>query len=305
MAIAEIVGLGFFALQQLGVALGVGGETVALLSRGNPALASAARRATAWGLWAVIISGVFITAAHILAGEGAIVGEPAYLFKWLVVIVLLVGSFMARGVAHVILVGGSWYALFLVHTLAPVTTMPLLLILYAGWMILFAAASLMFNRKSVPEPVHVPEIAKPQVSGISAYAAVPAAHAIPEPVRMTPAPPPPTPRAVPPSFPVRPTPSPSPLPPPLQVRPSEPQPPRASLVPSNLPTMQTEPRRTLGLPQVVPPVKTMLDAAAVDKGGLSASALQSIPTALPDKDTEPLSAVSVMPRNPNDLKKSS
>ena len=308
MAVAEIIGLAFYALQQLGVALGVGGQTAALFSRGNSVIATTSRRTAVWGLWIIIVSGAFITAAHLVAGEGATVWEPAYVFKWFLLAVLVVGGLMARGTWHTVLVGGTWYALFALHTLAPVTTFALLAVLYAGWMALFALTIFMLLTKggaphegdhpsSFDETMLTPASATPRAPVFAAASRVspPAGPPFPVPQKATQS-------TTPLSF--------------VALAKKEPPPPRAMSavspprmtsvppLPPNLPGIpQQEPRRTSGLPQVAPAMKTMMDAASVDKGGLSAAALASIPTVLPEKDSKPLSKVSVMPRQPEDFKK--
>ncbi len=299
MVIAEIIGLGFYALQQLGVALGVGGQTAALLSRNHPALMAASRKTAAWGLWGIIVSGVFITAAHVVAGEGTTVAEPAYLFKWLLVLTLLIGGFMTRGLTHGILVGGSWYALFLLHTVAPVTSFPLLLVIYTGWMLLFGLVLFVLDKKpsaSFPEErvTAFEEPVREAPSHMPAFSTTPTVYAVEGPLHSAP-------------LPLRTSPL-SPLPPAVAARPIPPPTSRPvaalSSVPPNLPMMpQPEPRRTSGIPQAAPSLKTMLDAAGVEKTGMAPAAFQSIPTVLPQKDSKPLSAVNVMPRSPNDLKK--
>ncbi len=171
MSVPEVVGLALYALQQLGIALGVGGETVLLLSgASNPMLAGAARRITRIALWLIILSGILITSAHVIAGEGATVGEPAYLFKWLLIILILGAGFMARGSVNTVIVGGTWFALFFLHTLAPVAPWLGLVIIYAGWMALFALVFLLLHsfsgvREAPPAEAHseeyVPEVPLP------------------------------------------------------------------------------------------------------------------------------------------------
>ena len=150
---SEIVRLVLYATQQLGVTLAVGGQTVVLLAYliamrdrvvdSKEAQFSRAVKAVLFsGLGLVILSGIGITALHYIGGELPILFAPAYLFKWLLILLVVVFSFevgkrLAPPWVGEGIVGGTWYALFLVHILAPVTTWENLLILYAGWLAAF------------------------------------------------------------------------------------------------------------------------------------------------------------------------
>ena len=147
---SEIVRLVLYATQQLGVTLAVGGQTIVLLAYlismrdrvvdTKEAQFSRAVKAVLFsGRGLVILSGFGITALHYIGGEFAILFAPAYLFKWLLVALVVVFSFdvgkrLAPPWVGEGIVGGTWYALFLVHILAPVTTWENLLVLYGGWL---------------------------------------------------------------------------------------------------------------------------------------------------------------------------
>ena len=88
MVIAEMIGLGLYVLQQLGVALGVGAQTAVLLSGDLPL--PGARKAVRVALGLIIVSGILITAAHMLAGEGGVVAEPAHILKRAFLALLLI-----------------------------------------------------------------------------------------------------------------------------------------------------------------------------------------------------------------------
>lgn len=311
-----MISLGLYALQQLGMALGVGGETVLLFSGAAPATAGAARRVTRLSLFLIIVSGIFITLAHIVAGEGATVAEPAYLFKWILVIGIAIAGFTARGSLGTILVGGSWYALFFLHTLAPVAPFFGLIILYAGWMALFALVFLLFNfRSGAPKPSSVPLPEEPSEAPPSPPPPPPEPR--PAPPRREPAFPPPAPASMRATFPPPSAPKPafawekssvptrSLAPAPASTKASQGTAPPLSFV--ALAEKEPPPRQTPlaarpGLTVAPPPNLPGVPMPKKDDG-ISPIALQSIPTVLPEKDPKPLSGVMVMPRNPNDLKK--
>src|SRR3989344_3490003 len=149
----ETIGLILFLFQQLGMTLGVGASTFALIlhvisdrdGKIEPAERSslhADATVLRTGLFFIIVSGLLITAAHVLAGEGRIVLEPSFIGKWLLVgIVLMNGLLMSLKLMPLSvgapLAGGSWYALFLLHNLAPDIDLLLLGILYLVWLALF------------------------------------------------------------------------------------------------------------------------------------------------------------------------
>ena len=101
----------------------------------------ATRRVLFFALAIIIASGIAITALHILLGDSVILFSPAYLFKWLLIIAVTLLTAFAGSIPKNIfemLIAANWYALFLVHTLAPVTTWLNLLELWAVWLAGFA-----------------------------------------------------------------------------------------------------------------------------------------------------------------------
>jgi len=149
---ADVLNLIFYCAQQLGVALGVGAETIMLVAYLQAArdgvidakeaqFMRATRGVLFTALALIIVSGFGITALHVLAAQSATIFTPAYLFKWLLILVVLLLTAFRKLVPQKYdeaLLGGSWYALFVVHILAPVTTWTNLLEWWAIWMVGFA-----------------------------------------------------------------------------------------------------------------------------------------------------------------------
>src|SRR6185437_11775064 len=100
-----------------------------------------ATRAVLWvSLALIIISGVAISLLHFMAGQGATVFTPAYLFKSLLIVLVVLLTALLHTLPETFaegLLGGTWYALFVVHILAPVTTWVNLFTLYAVWLVGF------------------------------------------------------------------------------------------------------------------------------------------------------------------------
>lgn len=153
---SELVALVLYSLQQFGIMLGVGAETILLAvflvslhkAAAQPTearFANTVRRALYIGLGTVVFSGVGIVAYHLELGQGGVVLQPAFLFKWLIIVLLLLAALARpRGVAFSLslwegAVGSAWYALFLVHVLAPVTSWPILLGIFGVWLAGFEA----------------------------------------------------------------------------------------------------------------------------------------------------------------------
>ncbi len=149
----EILDLLFYCVQQLGIMLGVGGEIILLVaylldirdadvSATEVHFAHTVKRVVHIGLFCIIASGIGITFLHFSLLQGDTVFEPAYLFKWSLIVVLTVISVFNRSISLSSgliegLSGGTWLALLFVHVLAPVTSWSFLGILYAVWMIAF------------------------------------------------------------------------------------------------------------------------------------------------------------------------
>ncbi len=178
--------------QQLGVMLGVGATTVLLCAHlvavhhgekesPHAAYAEAARLALGIGLALMVVSGICAIAIHVQAGQLSIALSPAFLFKWSLILLLALMFFMrdklsAWGDYYFAVSGGTWYALFLVHSLGPVTSWGVLWAIYIVWSAFFAAvwagfvAVMKHNTKNFatlpvrpPAPVVKKEVPKPVI----------------------------------------------------------------------------------------------------------------------------------------------
>ena len=217
----ELLLFAIYVAQQLGVMLGVGAQTLLLcthliaIHRHEPekydsSFARAARVALTVGLLLIVVSGALAVLLHAVAGNFDVLSAPAFLFKWVLIIVVAVAYALQKYVADwsntfAWFVGGTWYALFLVHSTAPITSWSNLLFLYVAWMGFFALAWGAF--------IFLMEGTKVR----STRDIQPKAPAVPQPKPLPP-PPPVTPK------PVTPQPKPTPLPPPLvQLPPTPPE----------------------------------------------------------------------------------
>jgi len=225
----EFLYFGIYVAQQLGIMLGVGAQTVLLcthllnIHRNEPdaphaSYATAARKSLSVGFFLIIVSGAAAVAVHLFGGNTAVLFAPAFLFKW-VLIALVFGMFLLQNrLAHwsdvaAWFAGGTWYALFLVHTLAPITSWFNLVALYGAWLAAFGIIWVLFVL----------------IMRKTAHGAAPAKVAVPVAVKTAPPPPPVPPKSVPP-----PPPAPKPIVPPSPPMP-KPTPPPLPLVPKPTP----------------------------------------------------------------------
>ncbi len=293
---ADFFGLILYCVQQLGVTLGVGSQTILLvaylismrdgiLDSKEAQFSRAVRAVLNTGLMCIVISGVGITFMHILAGEGTTVLAPAYLFKWLLIILALGLTLISKDSTKSLLygvAGGTWYALFLVHILAPVTTWSNLFTLYVVWLVGFilcweALTFLMRDRAGRP---------KPQV-----------VTAVKAPVKEAPQ------KIIPPALPVMPKKEFSPIPPPIPKKEIPP-------TPSNLPTQEAPviiPNRIVSPSNVVVSNSNTLP---LQKDPLPTTPMVSqkdapltprSPEKVPNDAASGLPTIQVMPKTPNDL----
>lgn len=258
---ADILVLVLYCAQQLGVTLGVGAQTIMLVAylsamrdgvvdKQEAQFARAVRRVLNTGLLLIILSGVGITALHLMAGEAATILSAAYLFKWVLVFGVLIFTLLKSLPQNIMqgLAAGSWYALFIVHILAPVATWLNLLTLYGVWMVGFFLCwmALTYATKGKPSSTAaLATVAKPTQ---------PARVFIPPPLKPAPPPVAPAPPAGQAKLAPPPTLAPKPVtvPPPLKpVSPPPPPPKPAAVPPANLPVLpQQHILQTLPQPEV-------------------------------------------------------
>ncbi len=174
----EVFSLALYVLQQLGVMLAVGAQTAILAAYllsirdgvveiKEAQFAGAIRRILSVGMAIIILSGFGAIAFHILIGQEAVLYAPAFLFKWVLIgilgVLLLASSkvpfthYLSLGFA-----GATWYALFVLHILAPVTSWTDLGVLYGVWVTGFMLVwiALVYMLRGGPKEVEVKEIKK-------------------------------------------------------------------------------------------------------------------------------------------------
>ena len=286
---SEIVRLVLYATQQLGMTLAVGAQTIVLVAyliamrdrvveAKEAQFARAVRTVLFSGLGLIVLSGLGISALHFLGGELAVLLAPAFLFKWILVIgVLLFGLGVGRGLLTEWigegLAGGTWYALFFLHILAPVISWETLLILYAGWLGAFFLiwAALVFGTRE-------------RVASLATIVK----KVVPLP-KNTPFPPP------------KPTEVSKPLPPPPPPKPSEPlKPPSPPLAVPNIPSVNAtfSTASSTIIPTPVPPPPAPIVKIE------NPLALRVPEQKITDPDAHPgLPAIRVMPKTPEDVDK--
>jgi hypothetical protein len=229
----DVLSLLLYCVQQLGVMLGVGAQTVILVSyllaardgtidQKEEQFSRVVVQVLKFGFYFIVASGAAITCMHLAAGQIEIVFTPAFVFKWVLIGVIGAVTFMVGRAPFMHffwegILGAHWYALFVIHVVAPLTTWPDLIVLYVLWALGFVlfwnalvytlqaprAAPHFRGREAAPaqkvtvkeqivapKPVESPRIAammtapKPQPS-----APKPAAVLPPAPKKLTPPPP--------------------------------------------------------------------------------------------------------------------
>lgn len=153
MLIAILVSLAYlilYCVQQLGVTLGVGAETVLLVAYlqsirdgviddNEKGFARAVRRVKDFGLIMIIVSGIAIIGLQIYQNQLTEFFSVIVFFKWGLIAVAFFFTFLTRGysLAEGLLRGlsaGTWYALFAIHILGPTAPWFALGIFYALWL---------------------------------------------------------------------------------------------------------------------------------------------------------------------------
>lgn len=236
---SDLINLLLYCVQQLGVTLGVGAETIILVAyvsamrdgiidKQEAQFARAVKRVMYTGLMLVLLSGIAITGLTLFAGQEATVYAPAYLFKVLLIALLFIVPMAIRKQSLSAgmwegFEGATWYALFVVHILAPVALWSQLITIYIVWSIGFVVLwvsilkSLSGKSSSVStaRPVASSPTEKKPVQPPPMQKASPPAQA-PSMTRVTPVVPPPQPMVQKPAPPA-PVPSPAPTPPPQPI----------------------------------------------------------------------------------------
>src|SRR5581483_9034897 len=147
----ELIALGLYSVQWLGVALGVGAEVVLLcahlikLHEHNPQWLDnepSVRAAQGAGLLLIVISGIGAVGYQFLVGQAGILLEPVFLFKWTLIGGVVFAFLLERSLWHARaalegFAGATWLALFLVHTVAPREAWAVLGLWYGAWVLCF------------------------------------------------------------------------------------------------------------------------------------------------------------------------
>ncbi len=177
----DLVNLFLYASQQLGVMLGVGAQTILLITYAisvrdgvvdskESQIARAVTKAILAGLSIMVLSGLAIAVLHFLMGQWFVLLAPAFLFKWALIVFLIVATFVWRKSPFPDfiwegIIGASWYALFMVHIIAPVASWFDLIVLYvvwvAGFLLLWSAGVFMTHKKEKKVAPAQPLLAKP------------------------------------------------------------------------------------------------------------------------------------------------
>ncbi|HEX8994216.1 MAG TPA: hypothetical protein VF803_03110 [Candidatus Paceibacterota bacterium] len=168
MSFGTILGLVFYIAQNFGIALGVGGATMSLIlaSRNrahNIEASDIAGRIERLGLWFIVVSGIFITLAHLIASEIDVLTAPVYTFKWVLIALIFVFNVVAsitriKDEPHAPIVGitvATWYALFVVHTAQPAFSYAQFFGIYASWVVV---SFVLFNSYTTRKEVSAPAV---------------------------------------------------------------------------------------------------------------------------------------------------
>jgi hypothetical protein len=320
MALAgELLSLLASLAQEWGIIAGVGALTVTLVGHllslhadKNETVfsyARAARSIRAFALKTIIVSGGAAILVHFQGGTPGVLVAPAFLFKWLLIALLAAFHFVELGVSGVKrdavegFEGANWYALFIVHAMAPAVGWGLLFGIYFGWLAAFGAVWAAFvwlmrrhaapALKPVPGPAPVPALA-----GLR-----------PVPARLAPNPFPPIAQKPAPAAPPAPAPAAKKA---IEVHPNHsllpmiaeldlpaPQPKVPAPQPEN-PAPKQEAPKPAPAPAIPSPMQAPKPAAPVEL--VPESSKPSVP--MPDLDAPDLPALHVMPKRPEDIQSS-
>jgi hypothetical protein len=318
MSPGDLIPLALYLVQQLGIMLGVGAASILLISYlvslrdgivedKEAQFARVVQHVLEIGLVCIVLSGAVITAMHAMAGQYEVISSPAYFFKWLLIGFVSLALVMRRAKPYISavwegLVGATWYALFILHVVAPIAFWTDLLFLYAAWvagfMLLWVSLVKLITARA-PVLAIASVAAKPSVAPVVKAVPIPVSKPVPPPapkVQQPPPPPPPTPK-----------PAPKPPVPPVVAQPVVPAMARVELPP--VPKAPPAPA-ALAIPVKPPPPP----AAPAPQKPQELIVAQNIPmpALVPTKevvlvknidDTDQIPHVYVMPRTPEDAEK--
>jgi len=322
MSPGDLIPLALYLVQQLGIMLGVGSATVLLVAylvsmrdglveNKEAQFSRVVQHVLEIGLVCIVLSGAIITAMHAMAGQYEVISSPAYFFKWLLVGFVSVALVMRRAKPFISslgegLVGATWYALFILHVVAPIAFWTDLLILYfvwiAGFMLLWMSLSKLITARG-------PMAAKPVPAAVKVVPA-PVVKAAPVPVQAPKPTPPPAPKVQQPVPPPPPMPKPEPKPPvpPVVIKPILPvvahaelaAPHKADPAPIKVAVPVKPPPPPAGVAPIKP--KELLVAEHVSMPILPVPAKPEVLTKSTD-DSDDIPHIYVMPRTPEDAEK--
>ena len=145
--------LGLYLVQQLGVMLGVGSAAIMLVAyvvanrdgtvdAGEATFARTIERVLMVGLFLMISSGMGITILHLLSGQSDTIFTPAYILKWYLIVVVTLPVIIGHVNPFPTLdlegfFGAHWFALFILHIVAPIASWIDLIIAYVLFVVVF------------------------------------------------------------------------------------------------------------------------------------------------------------------------
>ncbi len=304
----EVFALVIYSVQWLGVVLGVGAEVVLLVAhlialhhRQPQWIESvpAVRAAQFIGLLLIVASGVAAVVYQFLIGDTAPLFMAVFGFKWALIIALSVAYMLEKNLlrGHAVLegfTGATWLALFLVHSVAPISPWLDLILFYTAWIIAFGVVWGSFvllmkytGKGSITAPAA--KLPDQKVPGFTRPAEKPQARPDHFAQKVSPPPPPPVPKPVPPPPPPTPIVVSAPPPPPPAPKPTPPPVPSIALAKEGpAPVLASKP---INLPVIEP-----LELAAPR---VTQAAKPAVARYAPDYDHMP--GLRVMPQRVEDL----
>ncbi len=308
----ELLSLMVSLSQQIAIVAGVGALTITLIghllslhAHQNEMVhgyVRAARSIRALALMVIIVSGGAAVLVHFQQGTPGVLLAPAFLFKWLLIVLLTAFYFVELKVEGLWrdavegFEGANWYALFIVHSIAPAVGWTFLFGIYLGWVATFAVIWAGFVWLMRLQTTIKPAGAQKAV--------VPA----PKPSPVPPVPPKPAPAPVAPP-PQKPAPAPTPVVPPAPKALTTP-----AVAPVPLPRVEIHPNHSM-LPMIaeldLPAPKPMPPQAAAPVVAPKPMAkVEIVPESskpairMPNLEESGLAALHVMPKRPEDIESS-